>query len=379
MRGLVDADLLEAALERGVALEVLAVLVERGGADRLELAARERRLEDRGRVDRALGGAGADEVVQLVDEQDDVAALGDLLHHLLEALLELAAVLRAGHERRQVERVDLLVLEQLGHLAAGDPLGQALDDGGLAHAGLADQHRVVLRAAREDLHDPLDLGLAADDRVELALGGELGEVAAELVEQLRGLLALALGPALAGAALAAAGAGEHADDLVADLLGVGVEVEQDAGGDALVLAHEAEQDVLGADVVVAEAQRLAQRELEHLLGARGERDLAGGDLLAGADDPDDLGADALHGDVERLEHARGEALLLAEQAEQDVLGADVVVLEDPGLLLGEDDHLAGPFCEALEHCDRILRVGVLRGRVFRQSPPCPLFGIRRKG
>ena len=329
-----------------------------------------------GRVDRALGGAGADEVVQLVDEQDDVAALGDLLHHLLQALLELAAVLRAGHERGQVERVDLLVLERLGHLARGDALGEALDDGGLAHAGLADQDRVVLLAAGEDLHDPLDLGLAPDDRVELALGGELGEVAAELVEQLRGLLALALLTGLARAALAAAGAGEHADDLVADLLGVGVEVEQDAGGDALVLAHEAEQDVLGADVVVAEAERLAQRELEHLLGARGERDLAGGDLLAGADDADDLGADALHRDVERLEHARGEALLLAEQAEQDVLGADVVVLEDAGFLLGEDDHLSGPFCEALKHCCSLLS-GATRRAV--PDPLSPFIGIYASG
>ena len=58
----------------------------------------------------------------------------------------------------------------------------------------------------------------------------------------------------AGALAAAAGAGQHPDDLVADLLRVGVEVEQDAGGDALVLADQAEQDVLGADVVVAEAR-----------------------------------------------------------------------------------------------------------------------------
>src|SRR5829696_7140011 len=269
--GLVDPDLLEAALQRGVALQVLAVLVERRGTDRLELAAGEGGLQDAGGVDRALGGARADEVVELVDEQDDVAALGDLLHHLLEALLELTAVLRARHEGGQVECVDLLVLQQLRHLAVRDQLGEALDHGGLAHARLADQHRVVLLAAREDLHDPLDLGLAADDRVQLRLGGELGQVAAELVEQLRGLLALALG---AGggtrAALAAAGAREHADDLVADLLGVGVEVEQDAGGHALVLAHEPEQDVLGADVVVAQAERLAQRELEHLLGPGGE-------------------------------------------------------------------------------------------------------------
>src|SRR5205085_1546533 len=124
---------------------------------------------------------------------------------------------------------------ELRHLAVGDAGREPFDHGCLADARLADEHRVVLRAAREDLHDPLDLGLAADDGVELALRGEPREVAAELVEQLRGLLALA---GLAGRAAltlaAAAGAGEHADDLVADLLRVGVEVEQDARGYALV-------------------------------------------------------------------------------------------------------------------------------------------------
>jgi len=58
---------LEAALERGVLLDVLAVLVDRGRADALQLPARERRLEDVGRVDGALGRAGADERVDLVD------------------------------------------------------------------------------------------------------------------------------------------------------------------------------------------------------------------------------------------------------------------------------------------------------------------------
>src|SRR4051794_37280274 len=353
--GLVDPDLLEAPLERRVAFEVLAVLVERGGADRLQLTARQRRLEDGGRVDRALGRARADEVVELVDEQDDVPALGDLLHHLLEALLELAAVLRARDQGGQVQRVDLLALEDLGHVAVRDPLGEALDDRRLADAGLADEHGVVLRAPREDLHDPLDLGLAPDDGVELRVGGELRQVAPELVEQLRGLL-LALGAtrgagAGARAALlpAAAGAREHPDDLVADLLGVRVEVEEDAGGDALILAHEAEQDVLRPDVVVAERQRLTQREFEHLLGARGEGDLPRGHLLAGADDAHDLRAHTLDGDVQGLEDAGGEALLLTEQPEEDVLRPDVVVLERASFFLCQDDHLAGPFGETLEH------------------------------
>src|SRR5206468_342823 len=150
-------------------------------------------------------------------------------------------------------------------------------------------------------------------------------VAPELVEQLRALRLLAGGTA--PALLAAARPGEHADDLVADLLGVCVEVEQDPRGDALVLADEAEQDVLRADVVVAEGERLAQRELEHLLRARRERNLPRRDLVALADDARDLGAHLFHGDVQRLEDARGEAFLLAEQAKKNVLGADVVVLE----------------------------------------------------
>ena len=247
--GLFDLDLLEAALEGGVALEVLAVLVERGGADGLQLAASQRRLEDGGRVDGAFGGAGPDQVVELVDEQDDVALLADLLHDLLEALFELAAVLGAGHQGREVERVDLLGLEQLGHLVAGDALGEAFDHGRLADARLADEHRVVLGAPREDLHDALDLGGAPDAGVELAFFGELGEVATELVEHLGVLLAFGT------AGLAAPGrTRQRAHDLVADLFGLGVEVEQDTSRDTFVFADQAEKDVLGADVVVAERQ-----------------------------------------------------------------------------------------------------------------------------
>ena len=100
-RRLADEDGLEAALEGGVLLDVLAVLVERRRAHALQLAAGEHRLHHVGGVDGALGGAGAHDGVQLVDEEHHVLGALDLVERALEALLELAAVLGAGdHARR---------------------------------------------------------------------------------------------------------------------------------------------------------------------------------------------------------------------------------------------------------------------------------------
>ena len=66
--------LLEATLERGVLLDVLAVLVERRGADHAQLAAGQHRLEHVAGVHRRVAGrARADDGVQLVDERDDLA------------------------------------------------------------------------------------------------------------------------------------------------------------------------------------------------------------------------------------------------------------------------------------------------------------------
>src|SRR6185312_9816951 len=163
LAGRVDNDLLEAAFEGAVLLDVLAVLVERGGADALDLAAREGRLEDVGGVDGPFRAAGADQGVQLVDKQDRVLGPADLVHDRLDAFLELTAVFRAGDHHGEVEDDDALVAQKLGDVAVDDQLGQPFDDGGLADAGLTEEDRVVLGTATEHLDDALDLVLAADD------------------------------------------------------------------------------------------------------------------------------------------------------------------------------------------------------------------------
>ena len=92
---------------RRVLFDVLAELVEGRGADALQLAARERGLDDVAGVDCSLGGACADQGVQFIDEQDDLAGgAADLVHDALHALLELTAILGARDESGQVERDD---------------------------------------------------------------------------------------------------------------------------------------------------------------------------------------------------------------------------------------------------------------------------------
>ena len=110
---------LEAARERRILLDVLLVLGPGGGGDGAQLAARQRRLQQVGRVAGAGRAARADQRVRLVDEQDD--RLGRRLHlvdDLAQAVLELALHARARLQQAHVERAQRHVLEHRRHVAA---------------------------------------------------------------------------------------------------------------------------------------------------------------------------------------------------------------------------------------------------------------------
>src|SRR2546428_8032803 len=333
-RRLVDEDRLEAALEGRILLDVLAVLVERGGADALDLAACEGGLEDVGGIDRAFRRTRADQRMQLVDEEHHLATGADFIEDLLQALFDFAAVLGAGDERAHVEREHALSTQRLGDVAEHDLLGQSLGDRGLADAGLADQRRVVLGPAGQDLDDPLDLRLTADHRVERVLRRQVGEVTAELVEQRR------LGRLFRGRRLfVEAALVQQAVDFAADLLQVRAQVLEDVGGNALTLDQEAEEQMLGADVVVAHPAGFLEGDLDDLLDARGGDDLLDDDAFVAAQHRLDGGTDLIDLDAEVVEHLGGESLAFAQQTKEQVLGADVRVVRALGLFLGERQDL----------------------------------------
>ena len=217
--------------------------------------------------------------------------------------------------------------EAVGDVAFDDAPGQALDDGGLAHAGLADEDRVVLGAAGEDLDDAADLLVAADDRVELALAGHLGEVAAVL---LQGLVAVLGG--LAGDPVAAS------------------DVAQD--GEQVLTADASES--LGVRVARASSRCSVDRYSSLSVGALavgGVEEVPGVAAQLGLGPAVGLGqpchpllglaAQRRRRDAGPLEDGEHDAVLLAQQGQQDVVGRDLGVAAGAGQLEGGRQRLLG--------------------------------------
>ena len=85
--------------------------------------------------------------------------------------------------------------EHFGDVLLEQPCRETLGERGLADTGVADENRVVLAAAAEDLERPLQLGDAADQRIERAVASPVGEVQGVGAERIAGRRAAAFADA----------------------------------------------------------------------------------------------------------------------------------------------------------------------------------------
>ncbi len=259
-----------------------------------------------------------------------------LLQHGLQPLLELAAVFRAGDQRAHVEREQLLVVEAFRHVAVDDAQRQPFDDGGLADAGLADQHRIVLGAAGEHLDGAADFLVAADHRIELAVARRLGEVAGVFLQRVIGVLGRTR---IGGAALA-------------QRLDRGVEIlRRDAGPFedlarlVVLLDRQRQQQPLDGDEGIAGLLRQLFRGVEHARERRIDIELARpaafhlGTLLQRRLDLGERLARAAAGAVDQ---AGGEPFRIVEQHLEEVLGGELLMPLAQRKRLRRLDESAGP-------------------------------------
>jgi hypothetical protein len=223
------------------------------------------------------------------------------------------AVLRARHQGTEVEGEHRLVAQALGDVAALDALGQALDDGGLAHTGVADEDGVVLGLAGQDLDDPPDLPVPPDDRVQPALVRLGHQVTPVLLQRLvRGLRRGGGDPLVAA----------HGVQRLGELL------PRHTGDDVLI--DQRHEQVLDGDVVVAAAPGLLRGLLQHAAEPPGDvhalrRRSGTGHAGTAAEMGLHLGAQQARVDVRPLQQARREPVRLVEERHRQVFGVDVAV------------------------------------------------------
>ena len=177
-----DQHLLKTAIKTRVLFDAAAIVLGSGGTDAAQVTASQGGLENAARI-----GAGAitgDDGVQFIDEQHHAAraarrvGLAHLLKHAAQPLFKLPPKFGAGDQGPQVKGHQPQPLQRFGHLTTHNPLGQQLGHSGFSHTGLADQHRIVLAAAGEHLHESANLAIATDHRIKLAGAGRRREIAA---------------------------------------------------------------------------------------------------------------------------------------------------------------------------------------------------------
>ena len=164
--GLVEGDALHLSGKLLVGLYMLGVAVGGGGADEQEIALGGLLLEyRRGTVEAALT---VEQFFYRLDDEDAAFLGREFGNDLLEAVVDLALVRRAGREGGGVEFVGAGLTEEGGHGSVGQIAEESFDERGLSYARLSGDEDIGLGLAAENLVEGGDLFLEADDGATLA-------------------------------------------------------------------------------------------------------------------------------------------------------------------------------------------------------------------
>jgi hypothetical protein len=265
--------------------------------------------------------------VQFVDEQNHLALrVLHLLQKRLETVFKFTAEFRPRDHGGNVHRDEFFVFQRLRNIPRNNAPGQSLGNRGLARAGLADEHGIVLRTAREDLHHAADLGIAADYGVDASALRKRRQIAAVFFERLIFALRVLVHHTLGAAHLLESGQKgwsrrtQRREDPRRAALGLG----------------EREQVMLGAQVFVAHFRHVLFGGFEHhhdiAAELRGDPGALNGRaplelLLQPADDVIDRQSDLLE---KRTRHPLG----LLHKREQNVIVIEFRVPPLRGVVLG---------------------------------------------
>ena len=119
--------------------------------------------------------------MNFVDEQDRVRPVFQGLQNALQALLKITPVFGTCKQSTHVQGIDHSLCQNFWHARLRDAPSQAFCNGRFTDTGLAHQQRIVFTPTAQNLDGALNLIFAANERVNLALFGQLIQVLSELL------------------------------------------------------------------------------------------------------------------------------------------------------------------------------------------------------
>ena len=176
-RRLVNGNRLKPPGHRWVFFEILGVFHPGCRPNRAQSAARKGGFQQVRGVAGTSGSARTHQGVNFVDEQNDRSRAGlHFVNHRPQTLFKFTFHAGPSLQQPKIKHEQLVSLQFRRHIARGQTLGKAFDNGSFTNASLARQDRVILAAAQQNVDDLANFFVAANNWIHLPAGGNFGHV-----------------------------------------------------------------------------------------------------------------------------------------------------------------------------------------------------------
>src|SRR3989344_7046651 len=125
-----------------------------------------------------------DKRMQLVNKKQD-AARGTLklFDNCFEPLFKFPTIFCPGNKRAESKRNEFFVFQCFGNIAGSDAPRESFNNRCFSYSSFANKHGVIFGSARENLHDPADFFVAANDRIEIIFPRQARKISSVFFER----------------------------------------------------------------------------------------------------------------------------------------------------------------------------------------------------
>mmetsp|Transcript_9273 Transcript_9273/g.18422 ORF Transcript_9273/g.18422 Transcript_9273/m.18422 type:complete len:435 (-) Transcript_9273:265-1569(-) len=338
---------LETTLKSRILLNMLAILIQCGGSNALQLTSGQSWLENIGGINSSFSGSRSNESVNLINHKNNIIILLDLIHQFLQSFLKLSSVLGSCYKQTHIQCDHLLAFDSLWHIPTCDALSKSFGNSSFSDSRLTDQAWVVLGTTAKNLSHTLNLLCSPHHWIQASLLGPLGKVCSILF-QCRCLVRSRRSSSSSSTNWVLR-LSNHANHLSPNLLWVGPERLQHSTRHSLTFTEQSQQNMLGTNVVVSQLTGLLQRQLQHTLGTRCKWNLHGNKSASSSNHLLYFHTGILQSHPHGLQHLGSNTCRLPNKSEKNLFRAHKVMTQSSGLFLGKHHYLDSLLSKPLKH------------------------------